>query len=89
MFYNVLPALRCLIPKVKLKNMTKNAQQQNSNPSAGSAKLPVMPRLFAITTSEGWNEMFWDKDKAQQKINNEYKKDFLNEEFWVEEVRVS
>lgn len=52
-------------------------------------KLPVMPRLFAITTQEGWNEMFWDKDKAQNKIDTEYKKDFPNEEFWIEEVRVS
>jgi len=49
----------------------------------------VMPCLFAITTQEGWNEMFWDKDKAQHKIDTEYKKDFPNEEFWVEEVRVS
>jgi len=49
----------------------------------------VMPRLFAITTQEGWNEMFWDKDKAQRKIDTIYKKDFPNEEFWVEEVRVS
>lgn len=48
----------------------------------------VMPRLFAITTLEGWNEMFWDKDKAQHKIDTEYKKDFPNEEFWVEEVCV-
>jgi hypothetical protein len=49
----------------------------------------VMPRLFAITTQGEWNEMFWDKDKAQHKIDTEYKKDFPNEEFWVDEVRVS
>jgi len=50
---------------------------------------PVMFRLFAITTQDGWNEMFWNKDKAQRKIDTEYKKDFPNEEFWIEEVRVS
>ena len=62
---------------------SKNAETQALN-------IPVvMPRLFAITTQEGWNEMFWDKDKAQHKIDTEYKKDFPNEEFWVEEVRVS
>ena len=49
----------------------------------------IMPRLFAITTQEGWNEMFWDKDKAQHKIDTKYKKDYPNEEFWIEEVRVS
>lgn len=62
---------------------------QNATSSQHDAKLPVMPRLFAITTQDGWNEMFWDKDKAQQKIDTEYKKDFPNEEFWIEEVRVS
>jgi hypothetical protein len=37
--------LRCLILKVKLKNMsTSNKQKPNSNPSAGSAKLPVSCR---------------------------------------------
>ena len=62
---------------------SKNAETQALN-------IPVvMPRLFAITTQEGWNEMFWDKDKAQHKIDTEYKKDFPNEEFWVEEVLVS
>lgn len=56
----------------------------------GNVVLPcVMPRLFAITTQEGWNEMFWDKDKAQNKINTEYKKDFPNENFWIEEVHIS
>lgn len=49
----------------------------------------VSTHLFAITTQEGWIEMFWDKDKAQRKIDTEYKKDFPNEEFWIEEVHVS
>lgn len=49
----------------------------------------VMPRLFAITAQEGWNEMFWDKEKAQHKIDTQYKKDFPNDDFWVEEVNVS
>ena len=66
-----------------------STEVQNTTSSQHDAKLLVMPRLFAITTNEGWNEMFWDKDKAQLKIDTEYKKDFPNEEFWVEEVRVS
>ena len=66
-----------------------STEGQNTTSSQHDAKLPVMPRLFAITTNDGWNEMFWDKDKAQYKIDTEYKKDFPNEDFWVEEVRVS
>ena len=67
--------------------MNKDSKKQEQQ---GNGVLPcVMPRLFAITTQEGWNEMFWDKDKAQHKIDTEYKKNFPDEEFWVEEVRVS
>lgn len=66
-----------------------STEVQNTTSSQHEAKLPVMPRLFAITTNEGWNELFWDKGKAQHKIDTDYKKDFPNEEFWVEEVRVS
>ena len=54
-----------------------------------STKHYVMPRLFVITAQEGWNEMFWDKEKAQHKIDTQYKKDFPNDEFWIEEVNVS
>ncbi len=46
----------------------------------------VMPRLFAISTEEGWNELFWDIKKAEKKLIDEYKKDFPNTLFWVEEV---
>ena len=48
-----------------------------------------MPKLFAITTEKGFNEFFWDKDKAQNKIDTEYLKDFPTTEFWVETVQVS
>lgn len=70
-----------------MKNMKYETlnNHENSNLQQGA----VMPRLFAITTEEGWNEFFWDKDKAQCKIDTEYKKDFPNEGFWVEEVHVS
>ncbi len=61
----------------------------NNQESAQLGIGDVMPRLFAITAQEGWNEMFWDKDKAQHKIDTQYKKDFPNEEFWVEEIHVS
>jgi len=65
-------------------------QKENTTKTGGNFDQPnVMPRLFAITGKEGWNEMFWDKDKAQQKIDTEYKKDFPNEEFYVEEINVS
>lgn len=47
------------------------------------------PKLFAITTEEGHNEFFWDKEKAQTKIDTEYKKDFPSIEFWVDEVKAS
>jgi hypothetical protein len=66
-----------------------STEVQNTTSSQHDAKLPVMPRLFAITSEEGWNEFFWDRDKAHDKINNQYKKDFPNEDFWVEEVNVS
>lgn len=69
--------------------MNKEIKDEGLQSTPAFAKLPVMPRLFAITTQDGWNEMFWDKDKAQHKIDTEYKKDFPNEEFWIEEVRVS
>jgi hypothetical protein len=46
----------------------------------------VMPRLFAISTEEGWNELFWDIKKAEKKLIDEYKKDFPNTLFWIEEV---
>jgi hypothetical protein len=71
----------------KMIDMENNAQTPE-NPQH-DAKLPVMPRLFAITSEEGWNEFFWDRDKADDKINTQYKKDFPNEDFWVEEVYVS
>ena len=67
--------------------MNEDTKQQEQQ---GNRDLPyVMPRLFSITTQDGWNEMFWDKDKAQHKIDTEYKKNFPDEEFWVEEVHVS
>jgi hypothetical protein len=69
--------------------MNKEIKDEGLQSTPAFAKLPVMPRLFAITTQDGWNEIFWDKDKAQHKIDTEYKKDFPNEEFWIEEVRVS
>jgi len=69
--------------------MTKKAEN-SKHAETQALNIPVvMPRLFAITAQEGWNEMFWDKEKAQHKIDTQYKKDFPNDEFWVEEVNVS
>jgi len=66
-----------------------NEKLSNEAQNPPLSKGVVMPRLFAITAQEGWNEMFWDKEKAQHKIDTQYKKDFPNDEFWVEEVNVS
>lgn len=45
--------------------------------------------IYMVTTNEGWNEPFFDKDKAQNKIDNQYKRDFPNENFWIEEINIS
>lgn len=46
---------------------TENAQQPNSNPSAGSAKLPVMPRCFSCRF---WRDKGWDGDEGIGKCGN-------------------
>jgi hypothetical protein len=74
---------------INLKKVNMEHENLNNQESAQLGIGDVMPRLFAITAQEGWNEMFWDKDKAQHKIDTQYKKDFPNEEFWVEEIHVS
>ena len=74
----------CLWYDDALLAMEEYAEQQVRNHAPD-----VMPRLFVITAQEGWNEMFWDKEKAQHKIDTQYKKDFPNDEFWIEEVNVS
>ena len=45
----------------------------------------VMPRLFAVSTEEGINELFWSKKKAEEKLVI-YAKEFPSTLFWVEEV---
>ena len=72
-----------------MEKLNKMKETSKTNETAQLGIGTVMPRLYAITTQEGWNEMFWNKDKAQHKIDTEYKKDYPNEEFWVEEVSVS
>jgi len=49
----------------------------------------IIPRLFAITAEDGYNEFLFDKDEAEIKIENEFKKDFPKTHFWVEEVHVT
>ena len=46
---------------------------------------PVMPSLFAVSTEEGINELFWSKKKAEEKFAI-YVKEFPSTLFWVEEV---
>jgi len=50
--------------------------------------LMAKPKIYAITTKEGYNEFFYSKEKAENEIETQYKKDFPNEEFWVEKVSV-
>ena len=65
--------------------MQQQANGVNTSHEQALHKHGVMPSLFAVSTEEGINELFWGKKKAEEKFAI-YVKEFPSTLFWVEEV---
>ena len=83
---------RKLIENLLFEVYDKGLQQNDCNLTDYYEKIQqalhkhgVMPSLFAVSTEEGINELFWSKKKAEEKFAI-YVKEFPSTLFWVEEV---
>jgi hypothetical protein len=75
-------------PDVEGRTNWKNWKDIEKDMELHLLSLMAKPKIYAITAKEGYNEFFYSKEKAENKIETEYKKDFPDEEFWVEKVSV-
>lgn len=79
----ILQPYDCLMAMIEFAEQQTNGV--NTSHEQALHKHGVMPSLFAVSTEEGINELFWSKKKAEEKFAI-YVKEFPSTLFWVEEV---